>query len=248
MDDDFIRIREAVRVGVLVPVKDTIAIRILTQGLGSQDVHLNSVAEPVVVGIGLCGIGLVDWPYAVPDVFEFLNIQYPVGVGVLQRVNGAVAVGVNLQRIGFEDDQLDIVAEPIPVGVLACWVGVVDIQFLQVGKAIRVGVFVGVNGAIPVGVLSQRICSQDIHFDAIIKSVLVGVGKRGVGLKADFLAIGQSVLVRVGHLGGCAVLVDFIRIRKTVGIGVLVSVEGAIPVRILHGRVGAHHIHFDSVA
>ena len=75
----------------------------------------------------------MDWPRAVPDVFEFLNIQYPVGVGVLQRVNGAVAVGVNLQRIGFEDDQLDIVAEPIPVGVLVCWVGVVDIQFLQVG-------------------------------------------------------------------------------------------------------------------
>ena len=123
-----------------------------------------------------------------------------------------------------------------------------DIQFLQVGQAIPVGVLVPVLGAIPVGVLSQRIRFQDIYLDAIIQSVLVGVWKRGVGFKADLLAIVQPVLIGVGHLGGCAVLVEFFGIRKAVGIGVLVSVEDAIPVRILHGRLGADHVHFDSVA
>ena len=56
----FIRIAQAVGVGVLVAVNYPISVRVLNQRLGAYDVHFNSVAESVLVGVGHCWIGLVN--------------------------------------------------------------------------------------------------------------------------------------------------------------------------------------------
>ena len=68
MDTEFIRIRETVRVGVLVAVNDSIAIRVSGQRFSSQDINFVTVIEPIVVGICHFGVGFVDWPRAIPYV------------------------------------------------------------------------------------------------------------------------------------------------------------------------------------
>ena len=123
-----------------------------------------------------------------------------------------------------------------------------DVDFFCIAESIRVGVLVSILDTIPIGVLSQWIRAQNVHLDTIIKSIIIGVVERGVGLKSYFLAIVQSVLICVSHLGGCTVFVKFFCIRKTVPIRVLFAVNCPVPIRVPNGRVGANNVHFDAVS
>ena len=189
MGVEFIRVGKAIRVRVLITVVNSIAIRIFSQRIGTQDVHLNPIAESILVRVCHLRIGLVDWPCPIPNVLEFLHVQYAIGVGVLEGINGTITVGIDLQWICLEDSQLDPITEPIPIGILNQRIGVIGVEFLQVRQAIGIGILVSVTGAVPIGVLSQWVCVQYVHLNPIAKPIVVGVDNIGIGFEFYFLAI-----------------------------------------------------------
>ena len=93
---DFIRVGKAIRVRVLITVVNSIAIRIFSQRIGTQDVHLNPITESIPVRVCHFGVGFVDRPRPIPDVLEFLHVQDAVAVGVLEGVDGSITVGIDL--------------------------------------------------------------------------------------------------------------------------------------------------------
>ena len=189
MGAQFSRVREAIPVRVLVAVVNSIAIRIFSQRIGTQDVHLNPITEFIPVRVCHFGVGFVDRPRPIPNVLEFLHVQDAVAVGVLEGVDGSITVGIDLKWICLENSQLDPITKPIPIGILFQRIGVIGIEFLQVCQEVGIGVLVSVAGAVPIGILSQWVCAQDIHLNSITQPIVVGVDNIRIGFEFYFLAI-----------------------------------------------------------
>ena len=54
---EFLQVRQAIRIGVLIPVTDAIVIGVLNQWICIQNIHLNAVTDAIIVGIDHSGIG-----------------------------------------------------------------------------------------------------------------------------------------------------------------------------------------------
>ena len=56
----FARIRQPVRIGVLIPVDRAIPVRVRESWICPQQGHLNPVEQSIPVGVAFCGVGLVE--------------------------------------------------------------------------------------------------------------------------------------------------------------------------------------------
>ena len=107
----FINIAQAIGIGVLVAIDDSIAIRVLNQRVRVQRCHLNSVSEAILVCISQCGIC-------------FMHIDF-------LAVTQAVLVGVRRPGIGVVDIELFCVTQSVRIRVLVAINYAVTIRVLK---------------------------------------------------------------------------------------------------------------------
>ena len=109
VDVQFIGIRQAIAVGVLVAINDSVSIRIVVQRVGSHNVHFDSITQLIQVTVWRLGVGLVS--------VAFICVAQPVGVGVFVAVHDPIPVGIVIQRVGAQHEHFIAILQPVKIRV-----------------------------------------------------------------------------------------------------------------------------------
>jgi len=211
--------KRIVSMGIFPAVRQTVGVGIRCQRI-CPPFLFPAVVQSVRIRIGQARMGaqviflkvgqLVQIRVAVRAAISIAQERIQAD-GQFPRIGQAVRIRIRCIGVGFMSQDLDVIAQPIPIAVRVEWIRAVDEDFEAIVESVAVRVGIQGRGAVLLFLQIRQ---------AIVVIVVFTVGRQGTQPVCQFPGVQQAIRIRIGRQGIRAVLLNLIAIAQFVAVGV----------------------------